>query len=211
MTPNHPRIARVVHATTAEGPGLRTAIWVQGCSIRCSGCINPHLFSLTGGEIMSPEQIIRDSLAAGVEGLTLLGGEPFDQARPLAALASLAQKRGLGVITFTGYEFNDLACRGRDAQSLLASTDLLVDGPYRADMPEQKRALVGSTNQRFIHLTNRYGDYDPRAQPNRVHVRIASDGTAAIAGFLDSAALKSLMKNTGMKRARRLQPGRPRR
>ncbi|KII26603.1 radical SAM protein (plasmid) [Arthrobacter sp. TES] len=198
-----PRIARVVHATTAEGPGLRTAIWVQGCSIRCSGCINPHLFSPTGGEIMPKEQIIEDAVAAGVEGLTLLGGEPFDQAGPLAGLASLAQARGMGVITFTGYEFDDLASRDHYAQSLLANTDLLVDGPYQAEIPEQKRALVGSTNQRFIHLTDRYADYDPESNPNRLHVRIGPDGTADVAGFLNSEALKSLLNGTGLKRVRR--------
>jgi anaerobic ribonucleoside-triphosphate reductase activating protein len=182
---------------------LRTAIWVQGCSIRCSGCINPHLFSPTGGEIIPKEQIIEDAVAAGVEGLTLLGGEPFDQAGPLARLASLAHSQGLGVITFTGYEFDDLACRDQNAQSLLADTDLLVDGPYRARIPEEKRALVGSTNQRFIHLTDRYADYDPESKPNRLHVRIGPDGTADVAGFLSSEALKSLLDGTGLKRARR--------
>ncbi|UOD83568.1 radical SAM protein (plasmid) [Paenarthrobacter ureafaciens] len=176
---------------------------MQGCSIRCSGCINPHLFSPTGGEIMPKEQIIEDAVAAGVEGLTLLGGEPFDQAGPLAGLASLAQARGMGVITFTGYEFDDLASRDHYAQSLLANTDLLVDGPYQAEIPEQKRALVGSTNQRFIHLTDRYADYDPESNPNRLHVRIGPDGTADVAGFLNSEALKSLLNGTGLKRVRR--------
>jgi anaerobic ribonucleoside-triphosphate reductase activating protein len=89
-------VARVTHGTTAEGPNLRTALWVQGCSIRCKGCINPHLFSARGGTLVAPQMIIDEAIAAGDEGLTLLGGEPLDQAEAIARLARLAQEAGLG-------------------------------------------------------------------------------------------------------------------
>jgi len=173
----------VLHGVSAEGPGLRTAIWVQGCSIRCNGCINPHLFNTRGGNSVDPEKIVLDALEAGVEGLTILGGEPFDQAAACASLARSARRLGLGVICFTGYTRESLEQDG-DAAELIAAVDLLIDGPYIADLPEDRRALVGSTNQRFINLTSRYADYDPADTPNRVEIRIGEDGTVAMAGFL---------------------------
>jgi len=89
----------------------------------------------------------------------------------------------LGVICFTGYTRESLEQDG-DAAELIAAVDLLIDGPYIADLPEDRRALVGSTNQRFINLTSRYADYDPADTPNRVEIRIGEDGTVAMAGFL---------------------------
>lgn len=195
-------VSRVLHATTAEGPGLRTAVWVQGCSIRCSGCINPQLFSFDGGYELAPESVVEEALLARVEGLTLLGGEPFDQAQQLAALASHAQANGLGVITFTGYAFEALKEDDR-MHALLSATDLLIDGPYEKDFPEMKRALVGSTNQRFIHLSNRYEDYQPEATRNRIELRIAPDGTAEMAGFMNSDDLANFTTSTWTRRARR--------
>ncbi|MEU4625342.1 4Fe-4S cluster-binding domain-containing protein [Actinoplanes sp. NPDC023801] len=59
------RVARFLERTTAEGPGERTAIWVQGCSIRCPGCFNPHLFGSRGGTLTSPDDLVRRVLAAG--------------------------------------------------------------------------------------------------------------------------------------------------
>lgn len=192
----------MLHGTSAEGPGLRTAVWVQGCSIRCEGCINPHLFSMRGGKSVDPAVIISEALEAGVEGLTLLGGEPFDQAAACASLARRAKEAGLGIICFTGYARDSLE-HVPHAELLLAEVDLLVDGPYMADHPEEERALVGSTNQRFIRLTPRYADYDPARTRNRVELRVNSDGTMEVAGFLTRGGLDALSVSLESRRVHR--------
>jgi len=197
------RIARVLHGTTAEGPGLRTAIWFQGCSIRCDGCINPHLFSPAGGNDMSADDILQDAMSSSVEGLTLIGGEPFDQPVAGAELARKAQRLGLGVIAFSGYEYESLRSGGGGTEEFLAAIDLLVDGPYEAGNPEKERALVGSTNQRFIHLSGRYRSYRPEIAANRVDIRILPDGSIDVAGFLDTNDLNDLLEATGTKRKAR--------
>ena len=197
------RISRVTHATTAEGPGLRSAVWFQGCSIRCAGCINPQLFSAQGGEDGDIQAIVDDAVRAGSEGLTLLGGEPFDQPGAGADLAELAQSRGLGVMSFSGFAHENLRVRDADTIRMLAATDLLIDGPYDAASPETTRSLVGSTNQRFIHLTDRYAGFIPEAQPNRVDVRIGPDGVINIAGFLTTKKLLDLTETVGARRVRR--------
>lgn len=183
MTSDRLRVARILHATSAEGPFLRTAVWVQGCSIRCRGCINPHLFPFDGGTTVAAIDVVADAVEAGSEGITLLGGEPFDQAEPVTELARAAQGAGLGIICFTGYEHEPLT-QIPEAAALLEHIDLLVDGPYIADRPESSRSLVGSRNQRFLHLTDRYRGFDPVSYPNRVEFLLRPNGEVGIAGFL---------------------------
>jgi anaerobic ribonucleoside-triphosphate reductase activating protein len=194
------RVLRFLPATVAEGPGRRAALWVQGCSIRCPGCFNPHSWAADGGEPVSWTDLasaVRDAAAANdIEGLTLLGGEPFDQAGPLAVLAEAVRADGLSVMTFTGYVLEDLRAAGReDWDRLLAATDLLVDGPYLAARPERSRPWVGSDNQRFWFLTPRYAHLAARlgTVPNRLEVRIAPDGGVAVNGFASVDALEALL------------------
>jgi anaerobic ribonucleoside-triphosphate reductase activating protein len=204
------RVLRFLPATDAEGPGRRAALWVQGCSIRCPGCFNPHSWNFGGGEPLGwPElaDAVRVSAADhDIEGLTLLGGEPFDQAAPLAALAEAVRAAGLSVMTFTGYVLEDLRTAGReDWDRLLAATDLLVDGPYLAQRPERRRPWVGSDNQRFWFLTDRYahlaGDLD--AIPNRLEIRISRSGEVAVNGFATVATLEDLLTGTAGRPSRR--------
>ena len=152
------RVATVIPETDAEGPGRRFAIWVQGCTIRCDGCFNPHMWGASGGSAVSVSQLVDRIKAADVEGVTFLGGEPFEQARPLSRLAGWVQQLGLSVMVFTGLDFEDLAGpQAPDgAGDLVAQTDLLITGPYLASEPDRVRPWVGSTNQRFHFLTTRY-------------------------------------------------------
>ncbi|MGM7666082.1 4Fe-4S single cluster domain-containing protein [Microbacterium sp. A93] len=190
----------MINKTSAEGPGRRTALWVQGCSIRCRGCINPHLFSVSGGSLTSPAIVIESALAAGDEGLTLLGGEPLDQVEAVTNLARLAQDAGLGVICFTGYTMETIVASlpGKD---LLRYVDLLIDGPYLAGAAEAERALVGSTNQRFIHLTDRYADYEPERTADQVELRILPTGEVSMAGFVTTQRLAELASALGARRS----------
>jgi len=97
------------------------------------------------------------ALGNRVEGITLTGGEPFEQARSLAQLAEACRARGLSVATYSGFGARTLLGSHRsDWRALLAATDLLLAGPFRADLPETKRPWVGSRNQVLLPLTDRY-------------------------------------------------------
>ena len=183
---------RIVDTTAAEGPGLRCAVWTQGCSVRCPGCFNPQTWTTRGGTLMPwPDLAARVLAVDGIEGVTLLGGEPFDQPEPLGAFAAAVRAEGLSVMTFTGHLLEDLRERPECA-ALLAATDLLVDGPFRADEPEPTRPWVGSLNQRFHFLTDRY-DESIFTTPNRVELRIAHDGSVELNGFATTAELEALL------------------
>lgn len=186
------RVAQIVDATHAEGPGLRTAIWLQGCPLRCPGCCNPEMLSFDGGEATAVDDVLDRAIAArrdqSVEGITLLGGEPFAHAAA-ATLATRARAAGLSVMTFTGFALERLRERPYPwTDELLAATDLLIDGPYERDLPDTTRRWIGSTNQRIHFLTDRYRADDPAwTRPESLEIRW-SDGELTVNGFPAASA-----------------------
>lgn len=187
----------IIERTEAEGPGLRFAIWVQGCSIHCPGCFNPHFWGTRGGVEQPVSGLVQRVVAANVEGITLLGGEPFEQAGGLARLAAAVREQGLSVMTFTGYEraFLESPHAPPGAGALLAATDLLVDGRYDTARPDTLRPWVGSTNQRFHFLTNRYQHLEARlpALRDTVEIRLAPDGQVTLNGWAGTDQLEELL------------------
>jgi len=192
-------VARFLPYTVAEGPGERSAIWVKGCSIRCRGCFNPHMWSAKGGELWSSEELVARVVAAGTEGLTLLGGEPFDQASALAVVAAGVRAAGLSVMTFTGFTVDQLrgsVDEGREGvAALVASTDLLVAGPFLADQIDTTRPWVGSRNQEFVALTDRYADVLKNLDNahDRVEVNVDASGRISVNGWAEMETLDALL------------------
>jgi anaerobic ribonucleoside-triphosphate reductase activating protein len=190
------RVHRVLDRTVAEGPGVRACVWVQGCSIRCPGCFNTHMWEAASGHEVEPVQLGRRLGAIpGIEGVTLLGGEPFDQAVAVAQLAWAVRDAGRSMMVFTGHRLEDLrTSREAGVAALLAATDLLVDGPYFAAMPDRRRPWVGSTNQRFHFLTDRYRGLELEAIPDRLEVRLGRDGTVWLNGQAPNHTLAQLRR-----------------
>jgi anaerobic ribonucleoside-triphosphate reductase activating protein len=111
-----------------------------------------------GGELITVEALAQEIAAErGIEGVTFLGGEPFEQAEPLAELAEHVRGRGLGVLVFTGYRLEELRASPRPAvAALLSRTDLLVDGRFEAAQASRARRFIGSDNQRIHAFGLRY-------------------------------------------------------
>lgn len=187
--------------TQAEGPGVRAAVWVQGCSIRCPGCFNAGTWGSNGGVVVSVNDLVEELFVdPDIEGVTFLGGEPFEQAAGLAVLARVARSRGLSVMTFTGNEYAALRVASRpDVAALLDATDLLVDGPYRAEAPDNVRPWVGSTNQQFRFLTDRYSNLADKLPliPDRLEVKVARDGRVELNGMASMEQLERLLAGLG--------------
>jgi anaerobic ribonucleoside-triphosphate reductase activating protein len=187
------QVAQIVPATNAEGPGLRFALWFQGCPLRCPGCCNPEMLKFEGGTTMSLAEVVleveKSMQTAGIEGITLLGGEPLAHARGGAALARAVQARGLSVMVFSGYTLEQARELPEPAiAELLALTDILVDGPYVREQPDTTRRWIGSTNQRIHFLTDRY-HYDEQWQErNTLEIRLR-DGELSVNGFPSKSAV----------------------
>jgi anaerobic ribonucleoside-triphosphate reductase activating protein len=180
-------VAQIVPFTEAEGPGVRFALWFQGCPLRCPGCCNPEMLPFEGGTRMSVAEVLARVEQAhhehGVEGITLLGGEPLAHAAGAAVLARAVRERGLTVMVFSGFTLEEaLALPEPSVGELIGQTDILVDGPYVRELPDTKRRWIGSTNQRIHFLSDRYHQDERWDRPNTLEIRL-SDGELTVNGF----------------------------
>lgn len=184
------RVAAFEPRSLVNGPGVRAVLWVQGCGRRCPGCFNPNFLPRDGGREVEVGEVLDWTAAAGasglepVEGVTFSGGEPFDQAPALAAVARGVRERGLGVVVFTGHSWADLRTgNGPGWQDLVAASDLLIAGPYEAGNPGT-HPLLSSGNQELVHVTGRYREAVAWAgERRRVEFRIGGDGALRVSGL----------------------------
>ncbi len=182
------RVAQKIRDTEAEGPGVRFALWVQGCTIRCPGCCNPEMFVHgKGGVEVEVAELAAEILATPrIEGLSVLGGEPFEQAEGVAELCRLVKAGGKTVMLYSGYTLAELREQAKTkpgVQAMLDEADLLLDGRYDATKPEQARRWVGSTNQQLHFFTPAYRPDEKRFwSSNTVELRL-ENGKLTINGW----------------------------
>ena len=146
------RIAGIVNDSIVDGPGLRLAIFAQGCPHHCPGCHNPESHDFAGGSDMDTEKIIaRMDANPLLDGITLTGGEPFEQPDACRILADAAHARGLNVWAYSGYTFEQL-CAVPEKRRLLEACDVLVDGPFVQAERSLDLRFRGSKNQRVLKV-----------------------------------------------------------
>jgi anaerobic ribonucleoside-triphosphate reductase activating protein len=186
-----------------NGPGWRVCLWTQGCSLRCTTeCLNPHFLSSHGGWLYPVGKIAEKfrELAErerGIEGVTVLGGEPFDQPAALADLLGTVRRMSWSTMVYTGHTWEELAGSGDGAVlELLGQIDVLVDGPY---LPEQHCADLiwrGSRNQRLLCLTDRYEveslEATGRIQGKAFSIHTEPEGRITISGIQERPAARAI-------------------
>jgi anaerobic ribonucleoside-triphosphate reductase activating protein len=152
-------ISRISDRTAVLGPGIRAAVWVRGCPLRCDGCVSPEDLPFEGGITTTAAAVAArlNALPADVTGVTFSGGEPMAQAAGLAALVDrLRAARDWSVMSYTGFTLEHLRRHGDPGQRrLLSQVDILVDGPY-LKARHASLAWRGSSNQRLLFLTDRH-------------------------------------------------------
>lgn len=146
------RIAGTVQDSIVDGLGLRFTVFVQGCHRGCPGCQNPQTQDFSGGTECSVTSLVEQLRSNPLtDGLSLSGGEPFEQPEGCLALAQAAHTLGFDVWCWTGETFEVLLQSGTDAQkALLAAVDVLVDGPFVLAERTLSLPWRGSSNQRVI-------------------------------------------------------------
>lgn len=148
------RIAGIVSDSIVDGPGLRFALFVQGCPHHCPGCHNPHTHDPLGGFETTTDVLLSEIRSNPLlDGVTFSGGEPFLQAAALAEIAREVKKLGLDVIVYTGYVWEDIVKANReDWNALLSIVDVVVDGPFIQKLRNWELQYRGSSNQRTIDV-----------------------------------------------------------
>ena len=198
------RLSRVHFPVTSLGPGKRIGIWFQGCSIRCPGCISADTWSTGHGDVALADLLVQ--LAEHLphaDGVTISGGEPFEQPAALVALlAALRHATSVDILVYSGYPIESLAQTLAKASGLV---DALITDPFDLHSAHS-RPLRGSDNQRMHLLTalgrERFAQYERplTAQDKSLDVMFDEDGSVWFAGIPsrgDFQRLRDLLNDEG--------------
>ncbi|QJI29217.1 4Fe-4S cluster-binding domain-containing protein [Pseudomonas sp. ADAK18] len=198
------KLSRVHFPVTTLGPGNRLGIWFQGCSIRCPGCISADTWG-PGKHAIELEALLTD-LAPWLEhadGITISGGEPFDQPDALLALlGGLRRSAHVDILVYSGHAREQLEPWLAQADGLI---DALICDPFEQQQP-QTLVLRGSDNQRLILLSElgrqRFAGYERplNASDRALDLMFDDDGSiwmAGIPGRDDVLRLRDLLQSQG--------------
>jgi len=156
---------------------------VQGCTLGCPGCYNPGTHSRKGGYSVLPEFLARQflRLSGKIEGVTISGGEPLQQMKPLLSLLFLLRNwSNFSLIVFTGYTWSEIGWMGQ-SRRLLSLVDVVIAGRYERRQ-RLARSLQGSANKTFHFLTRRYQPADFQKIPE-AEIIITSEGEVVSTGI----------------------------
>lgn len=205
-------VNKVHYPVTVLGPGRRLGIWVQGCSIHCAGCLSRDTWEPDPNRAVDTDVLLQACRALTddrLEGVTISGGEPFDQPDALAALLvglrgwSASRSEAFDILCYSGYPLRVL--QGRFPQ-LLAQLDALISEPF-IERLQTRELWRGSENQRLVLLTSlarRRYDQAMRGAENgnrsfQVSVAGGSIWYIGIPQRGDLAALRALAERRGVR------------
>ena len=176
-------LAGITKGSTINGPGVRTVIHFQGCDLGCAGCFNTHTWSSEKRTLVRVGNLVASTRE--VQGVTISGGEPFNQYGALIALLTGIRKADpdKSIIVFTGYSRDELIDMDRYYQ-LFGLVDVMVSGRYRKDLPDRNpNTLLSSTNQEYILLSGRHTKQELFSLKGNIEIIVSGDGSAKITGF----------------------------
>jgi len=172
-----------IHASEISdiyGPGERFVIWSQGCSIHCPGCWNKEMWPFKQDKYIIAKEIIDIVCKEKLEGVTILGGEPFDQYDSLFEIVKELNGKDISIILYTGYEKEALVEKNNIA--IFNYIDMLISGKYDEKFRDINKQLIGSTNQQIDFMSNRYNEKIIQ-NGNYVEIIFETDGSTKMIGF----------------------------
>jgi anaerobic ribonucleoside-triphosphate reductase activating protein len=153
------RINKIVEGSYVDGPGCRTVVFFQGCTIGCAGCQNKALWPADGGhaydEVALAQKLADLSREHG--NVTITGGEPFNQVASLAKLVWHLKQEGVQhIIVYSGYPWETIMSPMSGVfpwiKTILEQVDVVVDGPFIQSLDDPFITYRGSRNQRPIDV-----------------------------------------------------------
>ena len=150
-------MSRIAYPVTSLGPGRRMGIWVQGCSLKCPGCISKDTWDERSGTLIDEQQLAKSVAEIisqeNLDGIAVTGGEPTNQASSLSQFLAIVLNElpQVNTVIFSGVEKEKLLA---DFTELTQYIDLAICGPYVVDLPSD-RPLISSDNQQYVPCSNR--------------------------------------------------------
>lgn len=150
--------SKIKWSDVSSGPGIRTSIYVSGCTHKCPGCFNPETHDFNYGKVWTKEvedDIINHVLKNNLSGLNVLGGDPLQQTKDATLVRFLKrfkEETKKDIWLWTGYTFEDIINNKSLAKSILEQCDVVVDGKFILGLADPKLRYMGSSNQRIIDV-----------------------------------------------------------
>ncbi len=159
-----------------EGPGVRDTIWLQGCTIGCLGCSNLAYWHHSPRKQIPVSWFLAHfrTRVGSIDGVSLSGGEPTEQAEAVSVLLSGVKALGFSTVCYTGRRYEEIRNSGT-YRELLRQTDLLIDGPFLQSERDPNLYWRGSRNQRLIRLSHRFSEQDIESQEPVGEVILSKD------------------------------------
>ncbi|MBR5974817.1 MAG: radical SAM protein [Clostridiales bacterium] len=179
-------VEQIVYPIDSLGPGRRIGIWLVGCDRHCPGCSNPELWSREGWPSMDVEMVVElvESVFREnqVDGITISGGEPMEQAGELAALTRLLSNLTRDILVYSGYTYEEI-CSAPEKEEVLDSIAVLVDGRYIKEK-NTHMTMRGSENQHIYlfrpDFETVYREYLANNDPKRINNFHLPEGTISV-------------------------------
>ena len=183
-------LSDITLGSRVNGPGERAVIHFQGCSLACPGCFNVHTWTRDPNKRVPIEDVVGD--VGGYEGITISGGEPFEQFDGLMELVEGLRdgRPNRGIIVFTGYTKSELI-EYDYFDKAVKCIDVLIMGRYDRTKPNKTgMGLTGSTNQEVLITTGKYSSEEIISCKMTYEIIIDDDG-AKLMGFPSRAVIKT--------------------
>lgn len=145
-------ILNIVHDTTVDGPGFRTAIYSSGCVHQCPGCHNPQSWDFGNGTLYTIDDLMEEIMQDEFSNVTFSGGDPLMQVEGFIELAKrIKAETRKSIWCYTGYLYENVL-KSERLSAILPFIDVLVDGRYVAALRDEDLQFRGSSNQRIIDV-----------------------------------------------------------
>jgi len=202
-------VARILYPIEVLGPGKRIGIWMCGCKHRCKGCSNPELWEFDDKYRISVNEVFQIlyglSRKHQVDGFTITGGDPFEQAEELSELVEKLKLISSDILVYTGYTLKELEEKNNQSvNNVIQNIAVLIDGRYIEER-NTNAILRGSDNQQILILNDAYKDKYQEylsTAANLIQNFNTSDGIVSVGihkpGFMDE--LNNKVRKIGLHR-----------
>ncbi len=187
-------VATFVKRSSIYGPGARFVIWFQGCALRCMGCWNKAFWSFHLTSFYTVDELFELICQEdGIDGVTLLGGEPLHQAHNLLKLLKKLRRIGLSTMLYTGFESEEINS-DPVKQQVVEQSDIVICGRYLNEFRSTYLKWRGSSNQRIIINNEKYKPlFESLSEENQVEIHIGDDGEVVLIGYPDEVLRKEVL------------------